>query len=254
MDTYTSLNVLTRTLDATLARTAKQPSVARETSYYQANIGSIKTIDAFLKDDRLFTYAMKAWGLEDMTYAKGLIRKVLEGGIFDPKSPANTLASGRFKEFASVFNFKAYGPATTAFDKVQKTTVDNFLRQQLEKDSGDSNPALKMALYFRRKAPSIKSALDILADKNLLNVVQTALSIPAQTSFASLDAQIALIEKKMNVKDLQDPEKLNRFLQRYAVAYDAANGTGGNFNAALLPSGNTIGLNSDLLMSIQKLR
>lgn len=253
MDTYTSLNVLTRTLNATLARTAKQPSVARETAHYQAKIGTIKTIDDFLKDDRVFTFAMKAWGLEDMAYAKGMIRKVLEGGIFDPKSPANTLASGRFKEFASVFNFKAYGPATTTFDKVQKTTVDNYIQQQLEKDSGDTNPALKLALYFKRKAPGIKSALNILADKNLINVVQTALSIPAQTSYASIDAQVALIEKKMNIADLQDPTKLTRFLQRFAVAYDAANGIGSQ-NAALLPSISNIGLNSDLLMSLQKLR
>ena len=112
MDTFTSYNVLTRTMTATLARTAKDPSVQRETAYYESKIGSIKTIDDFVKDPRILTYALKAWGLEDMAYAKGMIKKVLEGGIDNSKSLANTLSSGRFKEFASVFNFKSYGPSS----------------------------------------------------------------------------------------------------------------------------------------------
>ena len=257
MDTFTSYNVLTRTMTATLARTAKDPSVQRETAYYESKIGSIKTIDDFVKDTRILTYALKAWGLEDMAYAKGMIKKVLEGGIDSSKSLANTLSSGRFKEFASVFNFKSYGPATTAFDKVQKTTVDNYVQQKVEADQGASNPALKLALYFQRKAPTIKSAVYILADTNLLKVVQTTLDIPASTSNASIDAQVSLINQKMNVADLQDPAKLNKFLQRFTVAHDAANGTPGISAASVMLAGGgsgTIGLNSDLLMSIQRLR
>ncbi|MDB5643236.1 MAG: flagellar biosynthesis protein FlgF [Hyphomicrobiales bacterium] len=257
MDTFTSYNVLTRTMAATLARTAKDPSVKRETAYYESKIGSIKTIDDFVKDPRILTYALKAWGLEDMSYAKGLIKKVLEGGIDDSRSLANTLSSGRFKEFASVFNFKSYGPATTAFDKVQKTTVDNYVQQKVEADQGASNPALKFALYFQRKAPTIKSAIYILADTNLLKVVQTTLNIPASTSNSSIDAQVALINQKMNVADLQDPAKLTKFLQRFTVAYDAANGTPGVSAANVMLGGGgsgTIGLNSDLLMSIQRMR
>ncbi len=254
MDTFTSFNALTRALPTTLARTAKQPAVARETAYYQAKIGDVRTIEDLVKDDRLLTYAMKAWGLEDMTYAKGLVKKVLQGGVDDPASLANRLSSGRFREFASVFNFKSYGKATTAFDKVQKGTVDNYIRQQLEKDSGDSSPALQLALYFQRKAPTIKSALNILADKNLLTVVQTALNIPSATSASALDAQISLINQKMNVADLQNPAKLQKFLQRFAAMADATSSSASsNASAIILGGGGFSGLNGDILMSIQKL-
>ena len=59
----------------------------------------------------------------------------------------------------------------------------------------------------------------------------------------------------MNVADLQDPTKLNKFLQRFAVAYDAANGTPRQSPTAsvLMGGSGTIGLNSDLLMSIQNI-
>ncbi|MDB5545389.1 MAG: flagellar biosynthesis protein FlgF, partial [Hyphomicrobiales bacterium] len=70
-----------------------------------------------------------------------------------------------------------------------------------------------------------------------------------------LDAQMSLINQKMNVADLRDPTKLNKFLQRFAVAYDAAHGTPGVTAASVMQGGGgTIGLNSDLLMSIQRMR
>lgn len=250
MNSFTSYHLISRSLPETLARTAKQPSVAREIAYYQSKIGNVKTIDDFLKDTRLFTFAMKAWGLEDMAYAKGLMRKVLEGGIDDPSSPANRLASGRFREFAAVFNFKSYGKATTAFDKVQQGTVDSFIRQTLEKEKGEQNTAIQLALYFERKAPSIKSAMHILADRNLLKVVQTALDIPAFTASGRIDAQASLIEQKLNVSDLQDPSRLKKFLQRFAARYDLVHGTP-NVGAGLMGG---VGLNGDLLMSLQRLR
>ena len=36
----------------------------------------MKSIDDFMKDTRLYNYAMKAFGLDDMAYAKAFMRKV----------------------------------------------------------------------------------------------------------------------------------------------------------------------------------
>ena len=58
--------------------------VDRETKYYLENISKVKTIDEFVKDDRLFRYAMKAHGLEDMAYAKAFMVKALKEGVADP--------------------------------------------------------------------------------------------------------------------------------------------------------------------------
>ena len=55
--------------------------MALETAYYLKHIGDVKSIDDFIKDTRLFNYAMKAFGLEDMAYAKAFMRKVLVEGV-----------------------------------------------------------------------------------------------------------------------------------------------------------------------------
>ncbi|MGA4554664.1 DUF1217 domain-containing protein [Methylorubrum aminovorans] len=104
-DTLTSYRLIAKDLTASLKRKAAEPSVARETAYYEANIGRVKTVDDFLGDQRLYTYAMKAYGLEEMTYAKAFMRKVLEEGAASSASFANRLADDRYTAFAKAFSF-----------------------------------------------------------------------------------------------------------------------------------------------------
>lgn len=106
-------------LQASLERTAQKPIVSRETEYYKANIVNVKSIDDFLNDDRLYNYAMKAHGLEDMTYAKAFMRKALTEGIDNPRSFANTLSDPRYRDFVGTYNFARHGPVAMAFDKAQ---------------------------------------------------------------------------------------------------------------------------------------
>ena len=63
-----------------------------------------------MKDYRLYHYAMKAYGLEDMAYAKAFMKKVLESDLSDPKSFVNKLIDKRYREFAAAFSFN--GSAT----------------------------------------------------------------------------------------------------------------------------------------------
>ena len=113
VSTYTSYTLIANNLSRSLTQeAAKQPN-ANDTAYYLKNIGSVKSIEDLLGNTRLFKYAMNAFGLSDLDYAKGLMRKVLTDGIDDPQSFANRMNDSRFVQFASVFNFKDNGAATT---------------------------------------------------------------------------------------------------------------------------------------------
>ena len=138
--------------------------MARETAYYLDNIKNVKSIDDFLADDRVFAYAMKAFGLQDMTYAKAFMRKVLTEGIADSDSFANKLADKRYREFADTFNFAEFGTTTTIFDVTRQGTVDRYVRQTLEEDAGGKDEGVRLALYFERKAADLTSPFSILAD------------------------------------------------------------------------------------------
>ena len=102
----------------------------RETAYYLANIGKVKSIDEFVKDDRLFRYAMKAHGLEDHVLCQGLHQvKALTEGISDPNSFANKLTDKRYAEFVKTFNFAAIGRNGHRLHKAQHEAVSNYLNQ-----------------------------------------------------------------------------------------------------------------------------
>lgn len=137
--TLLTYRMLTRNLTRSLSIKAAERPVALESSYYLKTIGKIGSIDGFLKDTRLFTYAMKAFGLEEMAYAKGYMRKVLKEGVVDPKSFANKLNDDRFKAFATVFDFKTLGAAATRSAEAGQKVVDRYVRQMLEDEQGASN-------------------------------------------------------------------------------------------------------------------
>jgi hypothetical protein len=107
VSTYVSYLSVARNLGASLSSVASQATVARDSSYYKENIGKVTTVDEFMGDYKLYSYAMKAYGLEDMTYAKAFMKKVLESDLSDSSSFANSLSDGRYAEFAAAFNFPA---------------------------------------------------------------------------------------------------------------------------------------------------
>lgn len=255
LSTPISYKLIASDMTAALKRTAEQPTVERESEYYLANISKIKTIDDFLKDDRVFKFAMKAFGLQEMDYAKAFMRKVLTEGIGASDSFANKLTDTRYREFAETFNFKELGTATTVFDRAQKGTVDRYVRQTLELNAGQSNEGVRLALYFQRKADTVATPLHLMADRALLKVTQVALQLPAASSSLDIDRQVEMISKKLDVEDLKEPEKLDEFLERFTALWELENPTTPPASAiTTLMSGSAAGVSLDLLQQIQSVR
>jgi hypothetical protein len=255
LTTTAAFRLISTDIDRSLLRTAKAPDVERESAYYLENIGSIKSIDDFFANDRVYRYAMKAFGLDDMAYAKAFIRKALEEGIDKQSSFANRLADPRYRELAEAFNFDRYGEATTSFGRTQQGTVDLYVRQTMEEDAGVQNEGVRLALYFQRKAAEIERPMDILADPALLKVVQTALGISPLTAAADIDKQAEMISARLDVDDLADPEKLDQFLARFTSLWELENGQAmASVPAIMAGQSLTFGLSANLLTSLQNLK
>jgi hypothetical protein len=62
VSTYLSFDLVNRDMAASLKRVSNQSQVANDQAYYQANIGKVRTIDEFLDDYRLYSFAMTAYG------------------------------------------------------------------------------------------------------------------------------------------------------------------------------------------------
>ncbi|MDK1377994.1 MULTISPECIES: DUF1217 domain-containing protein [unclassified Sinorhizobium] len=252
--TYTSYKLITADLTKSLERVSEQPDVARETEYYLATIGSIKTIDDFFADSRLYNYAMKAHGLEDMAYAKAFMRKVLSEGIDSDDAFANKLTDGRYKALVESLNFARNGEAASSFDRAQKGVADKYARQTLEQNAGEENAGVRLALYFSRMAPTITSGYAIIADEALAQVARTALQLPDEFAATDVDRQAEAYEAAIDLKDFQDPEKLAAFLDRFTALWEVNNSTDSYDPLAVFGSSSGYGISSDLLLSINSLK
>lgn len=254
LGTVANYEILARDLPLSLTRVAAQPDVKRDTDYFLANIRNVKSADEFIRDDRLFAYAMTAFGLKDMIYGKAFMRKVLAEGLDGEHSFAMQLADGRFREFAEAFNFARYGATATAFDRAQQGTVDRFLRVRLEADAGTRDEGVRLALYFQRKATGVTSVYGLMGDAALYKVVQTALGLPAALSAADIDKQAAVITAKFRIEDLQDPDKLQDFITRFTARWQAANAQQAPVPQVALAQPLLTSFDNSLLLKMQTMR
>lgn len=253
--TYTSYRLIAQDIPRSIERIASQPQVARESEYYLSRISEIKSIDEFMADTRVFNYAMKANGLEDMTYAKAFMRKVLTEGIETDDTFANQLADSKYKEFAETYNFARYGGTATVFTKAQQGTVDKYNRLTLEEEAGTDNTGVRLALYFQRTAPQITSVYGILADTALYEVVRTAFGIPPELAASNIDKQADMIRARIDIEDFKDPEKLSKFMDRFTALWELDNPSFGSVNSSLLLSSSSgFDLSPDLMLQLNNLK
>ncbi|MFP5076358.1 DUF1217 domain-containing protein [Rhizobium sp. YIM 134829] len=252
--TYTSYRQISADLPTSLKRVAEQPDIKRESEYYLKTIGSVKTIDQFFADTRLYNYAMKAHGLEDMAYAKAFMRKVLTEGIDNDKAFAKQLTDSRYADLVTSLNFARNGEAATSFEAAQKGVVDKYNRQTLEQEAGADNSGVRLALYFERMAPSITSAYGLLADDALAQVTRTLIQMPDEAAAADIDRQADMIGQAINIADFKDPKKLGKMMERFTALWEAKNPSDATDPLAVFGGGRNTGISADLLLSINTLK
>nr|WP_316652825.1 DUF1217 domain-containing protein [uncultured Gellertiella sp.] len=231
-----------------------------ESTYYQTEVGKLKTVDALIGNRRLIDFTLVARGIDPKTVTNDFVKQIFKSDINDPKSFVNTQSDQRFKEIVASFNFDAKGnliqnnkPSILDRGHLQQT-LDNYLTNELEVRQGDDNPGVRLALYFQRKAQSITSAYDILGDSALLEVFKTTFQMPDQFSSMKIEQQQATVLKKLNLNDLKDPEKVKKLIQRFTVFYDLKNDSADGANAASILAGSSGGISANTLFTLSQLR
>ncbi len=254
MDALTTYRLFSADAQVARSNVSSRPEVAREVEYYSENIGSIKSIDDLMSNQRIYSFVMQSYGLEDMAYAKAFIRTILEEGSDDTSALANRLSDSRYGELVEDFNFNRYETATTSFERVTSGTIDKFYQQQIEREAGSQNNGARLAIYFQRKSDEIEDAYSILADPALLKFVQTSFGLPIQMSFQSLEKQAEMINQRLNIEDLADPEFMDGLVNRFLASWDIENPDIVSVPPLILSPGGVQGISQDLLISLQNLK
>ncbi|MGF9693192.1 DUF1217 domain-containing protein [Rhizobium sp. 0TCS1.26] len=162
VSTYLSYDLVSRDMQASLKRVSNQNIVARDAEYYKTNIGKVTSVDDFMDNYRLYSYAMTAFGLGDMAYAKAFMRKVLESDLTDENSFANKLTDDRYREFASAFNFSS--DEKTAQSSTQVDAMVDLYNQTMVSE-GDA--VTTETNYFNAMMKEVGSVDEMLGNDRL---------------------------------------------------------------------------------------
>ncbi|WP_313197228.1 DUF1217 domain-containing protein [Rhizobium sp.] len=194
--TYTSYLVLNRDINSSLSRVASQGDVASNTAYYEENIGKVTTAEEFVNDYRLFSYAMKAYGLEEMTYAKAFMKKVLESDPNDDSSFANSLTDTRYADFAKAYNFS--GDSAKAQTSAQTENLVTAYQDSFTQEETDIKSEVS---YFQSKIGSVDHVNDIIGNDRLRTYVLESFGLDAKYTSKNYLSQVL-------TSDLNDPDSV----------------------------------------------
>jgi hypothetical protein len=205
-----------RTRDVGL--TAQRPEVKRAIDGFRAGVAQATSVDALLRDQRVLEVLLTASGLGDQTSRPALARKALTADLSDPDSLINRLSDSRWKPAAETYDFANRGLAVIQDSAVIDKLADAYAEVKWRNALDRTTPGLSNALTFRAQAADVTSALQILGDPVLREVVTVALRIPKQIAFQPLTAQESAITTRLKIEKLQDPKFVEAFAQRYLLA------------------------------------
>lgn len=225
--------VISAVKSASTATTQQQAAVraqaTKDATAYQEAIAGIDSVSDLLANRPMVDFILLAKGLDPRKVSTEFLKKIFASDLNDPKSFANTQSDPRFAEIVASFNFDSKGnvarlPMMGPQKRDQfRETQANYLEQSLEQQQGETNPGVRLALYFQRKAGDITSAYDILADKALSEVFRTTFNLPDSMAAMPIDQQAKFVDRYMKIKDLSDPAKVEKLLNRFSAMYDVRN-------------------------------
>ncbi|QOZ13235.1 DUF1217 domain-containing protein [Bradyrhizobium sp. CCBAU 51765] len=245
---------------------AVRAQATKDATDYQEAIAGIDSVSDLLANRPMVDFILLAKGLDPRKISTDFLKRIFASDLNDPKSFANTQSDPRFADIAASFNFDSKGnvarlPMMGPQQQDQfRETQANYLQQSLEQQQGDTNPGVRLALYFQRKAGDITSAYDILADKALSEVFRTTFNLPDQMAAMPIDQQAKFVDKFMKIKDLSDPAKVAKLLNRFSAMYDIKNSEStGQAQSPLLnlfqgSSSGLSGMSASTYLAIAKLR
>ncbi|EAQ01972.1 hypothetical protein OB2597_20146 [Pseudooceanicola batsensis HTCC2597] len=235
LPSITGLKLVEQTRDTQLDLIRNSAQHKRAIEHFKANIKDVETVDQLLEDQELYAFVMRAFDLEDQIFGKAMIEKVLKSNIEENDALVNRLTDPRFREMYNELGFGTDGEGNlnTILNTWQNRMVDRYVERQFINFTEEQNETVGIALEFRNKVGDINSVFDILKDNQMTRFFQTALGLPSQMSGIDIDKQAELLESKIDLDTLSDPEVVDKLVRKYVAISDALSGTSTQSNGAL---------------------
>jgi hypothetical protein len=141
------------------------------------------------------------------------------------------------------------GPAVTSPTFV-KQVVQAYTEAQFQAVVGNTSNTLRQALYAQQQLPNVTSWNQVIADRNLADVVQTVLGLPESFGALNITQQNQVLSSRMSLSTFQNPAKLNKMLNQFvAISQTQSQTTSQNPAVQLMSAASSSGIISLTLPS-----
>jgi hypothetical protein len=196
---------------------------AREIAAFRERVGKIETVDQLVNDYEVYAFVMKAFDLEDQMFGKAMMKKILAADPKDKTSLVSKMTDNRFKSLNAAMGFTENGKKNenTIDPEWVESMVLRYTEQKLINSQTDSNELVGTVLHMRQKASTLSNWYAVLGDKKMQSFFYTAFGLPDGMAGTDIDRQVATLEKKFDLKTLNDPGVLEKLTLRYLAIGEA---------------------------------
>ena len=242
----TGWQFLQRTYDRQFEAFNQSTIQQRDTDYFASNIGDITLAVDLVKDRRLLSVALGAFGLQDDINNTFFIQKMLGDGTTADDALANRLSDTRYRDLSEAF---AFGPgevrgalSPTFADEI----IAKFQSNSFEIATGAQDDTMRIALYAERTLPDIVAKnsspvtkwFTIMGQPPLRALFETALNLPESFGQVDIDQQLSVFQERSSrvlgvsdPSDFADPDVLEELITSY-VARSQINSIGASTTGA----------------------
>lgn len=224
LNPITALKIAQANQKKDVANEAKVPQVARDLAAFTSAVNKATSAKQLLQNPTVLKVLLTANGLGSQAKYPALAQQALMSNPSDPNSLANKLAhtNSQWLSVAQTYNFASKGLSVIQDPKVLSAVTNGYSEVMWRQSLDKQTPGLSNALYALQNAKKFTSAVQILADPVMRNVVTTALGIPQQIAFQSVSTQEKAINNRLDVANFQKPNFVQSFVDRYLVTTQAA--------------------------------
>ncbi len=201
-----------------VAAAAGEPQAKREIAAFRAAVASAKSPAELLANPAARKVLLTANGLGDQVEYGALATKALLSDTSKEGSLASKLADRRWLTVAKTFDFANQGLAALKKASVLDSISTGYAEVQWRTGLDKTTPGLSKAIDFRSRAGGITSAVQVLGDPVLRDVVTVALGVPKQIAFQPLEAQERAITSRVDLAQFKSPAFVEQFTRRYLIA------------------------------------
>jgi len=229
---------LQRTYDVQFEAFNASTVLQRDTTYFSEKIAQVTSAEDLVKDRRLMTVALGAFGLQDDINNRYFIQKVLEEGTASNDTLAMRLSDTRYREMSDAFGF---GPSATprlGDALFAEEIISRFQSNTFEVAAGEQNDAMRIALYAQRELPELAAReastdtkwFTILSEPPLRKLFERALNLPTSIGQIDIDQQLDIFKDRavsvFGTDDLtlfKDPELVQEAITKFVVRDQISN-------------------------------